>query len=83
MWPGGRGSLPNWDAKTYATKHIKGKSSFKGVLPKPDSKSFSDVAVLAFPIHKGFYETNQTRNPKLSTNLAGLPLNPCLAKAGN
>lgn len=60
---------------------IKGKSSFKGVLPKPDSKSFSDVAVLAFPIHKGFYETNQTRNPKLSTNLAGLPVESLFGKS--
>lgn len=60
---------------------VKGKSSFKGVLPKPDSKSFSDVAVLAFPIHKGFYETNQTRNPKLSTNLAGLPVESLFGKS--
>ncbi|MFV0324043.1 MAG: glycosyl hydrolase [Bacteroides xylanisolvens] len=54
---------------------VKGMSKFKGRLPKPDDKSsFGDVAVLAFPAHKGFYETNQNQKPEVSSNLTSLPV---------
>lgn len=53
---------------------VKGRSIFKGVLPTPGNQSFSDVAVLAFPVQEGCYETNQERRPDLSSNLVGFPV---------
>lgn len=54
---------------------VEGNTKFEGILPAPDSKSgFWDVAVLAFPVQKGFYETNQNRLPELSCNLSGFPV---------
>lgn len=53
----------------------KGNSKFDEVLPVPNSKAgFWDVAVLAFPVQGGFYETNLERKPDLSCNLPGFPV---------
>lgn len=53
----------------------KGNSKFDEVLPVPNSKvGFWDVAVLAFPVQGGFYETNLERKPDLSCNLPGFPV---------
>lgn len=53
----------------------RGNSRFDGILPAPNSKvGFWDVAVLAFPVQSGFYETNLECKPDLSCNLSGFPV---------
>lgn len=62
---------------------VQGKSRFKGKLPKPAGEShFGDVAVLAFPVQKGFYETGLDKKTKLSSNLSGFPVSSLFGVGG-
>lgn len=58
---------------------INGGQRFKGKLPVPASKSKSgivrDVAVLAFPVPEGNWETSLNQFPKVSSNIAQLNAN--------
>lgn len=61
---------------------IKGKQQFSANLPAPGDDEFWDIAVLAFPVSRNQWETNNSLHPRVTCSLPGTSAEDFFRKKG-